>query len=212
MPFELPPLPYEVDALEPHMSAETLKYHHGGHHRAYMDKLNELIRGTGLDARSLETIILRTADDDRKTQKKIFNNAAQAWNHTFFWDCMSPKGGGSPARPFARQMDKAFGDLDAFKGLFKKAATGQFGSGYAWLVLDDGMLKVRSSANATPPMVDGQTALLGCDVWEHAYYLDYRNRRADFVDAFLNELVNWEVVAMRLEFQLAQRPGRLAMR
>ena len=212
MPFELPPLPYEVDALEPHMSAQTLKYHHGEHHRAYVDKLNELIHGTGLDARSLETIILRTAGDDRKTQRKIFNNAAQAWNHAFFWDCMSPKGGGAPARPLARQMDKVFGDFDKFKGLFKKSATGQFGSGYAGLVLDGGMLKVRSSANAMPPMVEGQTALLGCDVWEHAYYLDYRNRRADFVDVFLDELVNWEVVAMRLESQLAQRPVRLAMR
>jgi superoxide dismutase, Fe-Mn family len=194
MAFELPPLPFDKSALEPHMSARTLEFHHGKHHRAYVDTLNKLIQGTGLEKESLEDIIMATAGDDRATQKKTFNNAAQVWNHTFFWNCLTPKGG-APTGELKKRMDAAFGDFDKFKEAFKKAGVDQFGSGWAWLVADDGTLKVRSTPNAVPPMVEGQTALLTCDVWEHAYYLDYQNRRPDFVQTFLDKLVNWEFVA-----------------
>jgi Fe-Mn family superoxide dismutase len=194
MAFELPPLPFDKSALEPHMSAKTLEFHHGKHHRAYVDTLNKLIQGTGLEKESLEHLIMATAGDDRATQKKTFNNAAQVWNHTFFWNCLTPKGG-APTGELKKRMDAAFGDFDKFKEAFKKAGVDQFGSGWAWLVVDDGTLKVRSTPNAVPPMVEGQTALLTCDVWEHAYYLDYQNRRPDFVQTFLDKLVNWAFVA-----------------
>jgi Fe-Mn family superoxide dismutase len=208
MAFELPPLPFDKSALEPHMSAKTLEFHHGKHHRAYVDTLNKLIEGTGLEKESLENIIMATAGDDRTTQKKTFNNAGQVWNHTFFWNCLTP-GGGAPKGDLKKRMDAAFGDFDKFKETFKKAGVDQFGSGWAWLVVEDGTLKVRSTPNAVPPMVEGQTALLTCDVWEHAYYLDYQNRRPDFVQAFLDKLVNWEFVAECLANAEAEsRPAR----
>jgi Fe-Mn family superoxide dismutase len=198
MAFELPPLPYPKNALEPHISARTLEFHHDHHHRAYVEKLNKLIAGTPFEKKSLEEIILATGKAQKKPETEIFNNAAQVWNHTFLWNSMSPDGGGKPGPALGRQIDEAFGGLDKFHEAFKTAATGQFGSGYAWLVISTGGLQVRNSANAHNPMVDAQTALLACDVWEHAYYLDYQDKRADFVDVFLDHLVNWAFVASQL--------------
>jgi superoxide dismutase, Fe-Mn family len=198
MAFELPDLPYAKSALEPHISAKTLECHHDHHHRAYVDKLNKLIAGTSFEKMGLEEIILATAKSDQKPQAEIFNNAAQAWNHAFLWNCMSPNGGGKPSAALAKRIDEAFGGLGKFHEQFKTKATGQFGSGYAWLAASNGALEVRNSANAHTPMIDGQTALLACDVWEHAYYLDYQDKRAEFVDVFLDHLVNWEFVAKQL--------------
>jgi Fe-Mn family superoxide dismutase len=196
MAFELPPLPYDKSALEPHVSAKTLEFHHGKHHQAYVTNLNNLVKDTPMASQSLEEIIKATAKDESKAG--IFNNAAQVWNHTFFWHCMKPQGGGKPSGDLAAKIDQAFGGLDKFKEQFKAAAVGQFGSGWAWLVADGGQLKITKTPNAVNPMSQGQTALLTCDVWEHAYYLDYQNRRPDFVQAFLDNLVNWDVVAKNL--------------
>ena len=207
MAFELPPLPYAEDALEPHMSAETLRFHHGKHHKAYVDKLNKAIKGTALESRPLEEIIRATAGDDKKT--KVFNNGAQTWNHTFFWHCLTPQGGGAPDGDLAERIDAAFGGLDGFKERFTSAATGQFGSGWAWLVLDGDSLKVTATANADNPMTKGQVPLLTCDVWEHAYYLDYQNRRPDFVQSFLDHLVNWSFAAEALAAGSAGEPVSL---
>lgn len=198
MAFELPPLPYAKSALEPHISLKTLEFHHDHHHRTYVEKLNKLVARTPFEKKPLEEIILATGKSDRKPDGEIFNNAAQVWNHTFLWNCMRPKGGGKPDGELARRIDEAFGGLDKFHEAFKAAATGQFGSGYAWLVAANGRLQVRNSANAHTPMVDGQTALLVCDVWEHAYYLDYQDKRAEFVDVFLDHLVDWDFVASQL--------------
>jgi superoxide dismutase, Fe-Mn family len=196
MAFELPPLPYPQDALQPHISSRTLEFHHGKHHKAYVDNLNNLLKDSPLAKESLEQVIKATAKDDTKVG--IFNNAAQVWNHTFFWNSMRPRGGGQPSGEVAKQIDQAFGGLDKFKSEFKQAATTQFGSGWAWLVLDGGKLKVTKTANAVNPLSQGQTALLTCDVWEHAYYLDFQNRRPDFVQTFLDHLVNWDFVAKNL--------------
>jgi Fe-Mn family superoxide dismutase len=196
MAFELPPLPYPKDALEPHMSARTFEFHHGKHHQAYVTNLNGLIKDTPLASQSLEEIIRASAHDDARIG--IFNNAAQVWNHTFFWHCMKPGGGGAPTGRLADRIGTAFGGFDKFKEAFKQAAVTQFGSGWAWLVLDRGELKVVKTANAITPLVNGQTPLLTIDVWEHAYYLDYQNRRPDFVQTFLDHLVNWEFVADNL--------------
>ena len=196
MAFELPPLPYDKSALEPHMSAKTLEFHHGKHHQAYVTNLNNLVKDTPMANQSLEEIIRATAKDESKAG--IFNNAAQVWNHTFFWNCMKPNGGGQPSGQVAEKINQAFGGFDKFKEQFKQAAVTQFGSGWAWLVADGGQLKVTKTPNAVNPMAQGQTALLTCDVWEHAYYLDYQNRRPDFVDTFLNNLVNWDFVAQNL--------------
>jgi superoxide dismutase, Fe-Mn family len=196
MAFELPPLPYPKDGLEPHMSMRTLEFHHGKHHKTYVDTLNRLVKGTPFESQSLAEVIKASAREEAKTQ--IFNNAAQAWNHQFFWSCMRPRGGGQPAGELAKRIDQAFGGLDKFKAAFKQAATTQFGSGWAWLVLDAGALRLTTTANAMNPLAQGQTALLACDVWEHAYYLDYQNRRADFVQTFLDHLVNWEFAARTL--------------
>jgi Fe-Mn family superoxide dismutase len=196
MAFELPPLPYDKSALEPHVSAKTLEFHHGKHHQAYVTNLNNLVKDTPLASQSLEAIIKATAKDESKAG--VFNNAAQVWNHTFFWNSMTPKGGGKPSGDLAGRIDQAFGGLDKFKEQFKTAAVGQFGSGWAWLVSDGGQLKITKTPNAVNPMSQGQTALLTCDVWEHAYYLDYQNRRPDFVQAFLDNLVNWDFVAKNL--------------
>jgi len=196
MTFELPPLPYGKSALEPHMSAKTLDFHHDKHHRAYVTALNDLVKGTPLAAKSLEAIIKETAKDDAKSS--IFNDAAQTWNHTFFWNSMKPNGGGAPTGVLAQRIDRDFGSLAKFKEQFKQAAVGEFGSGWAWLVLDKNELKVTKTSNAMTPVALGQTAILTCDVWEHAYYLDYQNRRPDFVQAFLDHLVNWEFAAKNL--------------
>jgi len=196
MAFELPPLPYAADALQPHMSQQTFEFHHGKHHATYVKTLNDLIKGTPRESMALEALIRDAAKD--KDNPAVFNNAAQHWNHSFFWTCMKPKGGGKPGGDAAAALDKAFGGLDKFKEEFKKAATTQFGSGWAWLVLDKGQLKITKTANADLPLAHGQTALLTCDVWEHAYYLDYQNRRPDFVQAFLDHLINWDFVAQNL--------------
>jgi Fe-Mn family superoxide dismutase len=196
MAFELPPLPYPKNALEPHMSEKTFEFHYGKHHQAYVTNLNNLVKDTPMATQSLEEIIKATAKDESKAG--IFNNAAQVWNHTFFWNSMKPNGGGAPSGALAQKIDAAFGSLDKFKEAFKTAAVGQFGSGWAWLVVEGGTLKITKTPNAVNPMAQGQTALLTCDVWEHAYYLDYQNRRPDFVQTFLDKLVNWEFVAANL--------------
>jgi len=196
MAFELPPLPYAKNALEPHMSANTLDFHHGKHHQAYVTNLNNLTKDTPMASQSLEAIIRATYRDDAKIG--IFNNAAQVWNHTFFWNSMKPGGGGAPSGRLAAAIDSDLGGLAKFKDDFKAAAVAQFGSGWAWLVADGGKLKITRTANAVTPLADGQTPLLTCDVWEHAYYLDYQNRRPDFVQAFLDHLVNWDFAAKNL--------------
>lgn len=195
MPFTLPDLPYAKDALEPHISARTLEFHHGKHHQAYVNKTNELVQGKPLASQPLEEVIKAAAKDNNAA---LFNNSAQVWNHTFFWNSMKRGGGGKPAGELAKKIDADFGSYDAFKAAFKEAATTQFGSGWAWLVLDSGKLKVVKTGNADLPLVHGQKALLTLDVWEHAYYLDYQNRRPDFVTAYLDNLVNWEFAAQNL--------------
>jgi Fe-Mn family superoxide dismutase len=196
MTHVLPPLPYSIDALQPHVSANTLSFHHGKHHQTYVTNLNNLIQGTALEPLSLEDIILKSAKNP--DQIGVFNNAAQVWNHTFFWNCMKPQGGGKPSGKLLEMINQAFGSFEEFFNGFKQAALTQFGSGWAWLVVDQGKLKITKTGNADLPMAHGMTALLTCDVWEHAYYLDYQNRRADFVEAFLNHLVNWSFVEENL--------------
>jgi len=188
MAFSLPDLPYGKDALAPYLSAETLEYHHGKHHNAYVTNLNSLIEGTELADRSLEDIIM-------VSEGGVFNNAAQVWNHTFYWKCMKPGGGGEPAGELGAALEAAFGSVAEFKKQFTQAAVTQFGSGWAWLVLEGGTLRVTKTSNADLPMKHGQIALLTVDVWEHAYYLDYRNQRPKYVEAFLEHLVNWDFVA-----------------
>jgi Fe-Mn family superoxide dismutase len=196
MAFELPPLPYPDTALEPYYSAQTFSFHHGKHHRAYVDNLNKLLPGSVHEHSSLEEIIRATAGD--LTQAGFFNNAAQVWNHTFFWQCMKPNGGGRPSDVLAERIDASFGSYEKFAEQFKAAAVGRFGSGWAWLVDELGELKVTSTPNAENPMSLGKVAVLTVDVWEHAYYLDYQNRRPDFVQTFLDHLVNWEFAAQNL--------------
>lgn len=196
MAFELPALPYANSALEPHISAKTLDFHHGKHHNAYVVNLNNLIKDTPLASAPLERIIRETAGDAAKAG--IFNNAAQVWNHTFYWKGMKPKGGNAPTGKMAARIDEAFGGYTAFREQFKTAAVTQFGSGWAWLVLDGGSLKIVKTGNADTPIAHGQTPLITCDVWEHAYYLDYQNRRPDYVDTFLDHLVNWDFAAANL--------------
>jgi Fe-Mn family superoxide dismutase len=197
MALELPPLPYARTALAPHISERTLEFHHGKHHAAYVTNGNNLIKDTPLADKPIEEIILATAGDASKVG--IFNNAAQVWNHTFFWNCMRPGGGGAPSGEVARRIDQAFGSYDKFAEAFKQAAVTQFGSGWAWLVQDGDELKIVKTANADLPLAHGQKALLTVDVWEHAYYLDYQNRRPDFVQSFLDNLVNWDFVQQNLE-------------
>jgi superoxide dismutase, Fe-Mn family len=192
MAFELPPLPWPEDALEPVTSARTISFHYGKHHRAYVDNLNKLVAGTDLENRSLEEVIGAVAGDPAKMG--VFNNAAQVWNHSFFWQSMKPGGGGAPSGALAAGIDAAFGGLPAFVEQFKAAAVGRFGSGWAWLIDDAGALKIVATANAEMP-VPPLKPLLTCDVWEHAYYLDFQNRRPDFVQAFYDSLVNWDFAA-----------------
>jgi superoxide dismutase, Fe-Mn family len=197
MAIELPKLPYAPDALAPHVSKSTLEFHHGKHHKAYVDKTNELIANTDLAGRSLEEIVKAAAA--KKDKVALFNNAAQAWNHNFLWHSMSPDGGGKPGGALAERMEKDLGGFPGFAEAFKKAATGQFGSGWAWLSLGDGKLEISATANADTPLVHGKTPLLTLDVWEHAYYLDYQNRRPDYVATFLEKLINWEFAASNLQ-------------
>ena len=192
MTITLPELPYAQNALEPHISANTLSFHYGKHHQAYVTNLNKLIAGTEFEKASLEEIV-------KKSSGPIFNNAAQVWNHTFYWHSMKPAGGGVPSGELAKQIEKDFGSLDKFREEFTAAATTQFGSGWAWLVLDkSGKLKVIKTANAETPLTTGDTALLTIDVWEHAYYLDYQNRRPDYIATFLDKLANWEFASSNL--------------
>lgn len=187
MTFTLPQLPYAMDALVPHISKETLEYHYGKHHQAYVNNLNKLIADTEFASMSLEDII-------KKSKGGIFNNAAQVWNHTFYWHCMSPNGGGEPTGLLAEAIKKSFGSFAEFKEQFSQTAATTFGSGWAWLVQESsGALKIISTSNAGTPMTEGVTALMTCDVWEHAYYIDYRNLRPDYIKAFWS-LVNWEFV------------------
>jgi superoxide dismutase, Fe-Mn family len=196
MAFELPPLPYPKTALAPHMSEQTFDFHHGRHHQAYVTNLNNLIKDSPLASQSLEELIKGSYKDTTKTG--VFNNAAQVWNHTFFWSSMKPHGGGAPSGDLAAAITRDCGGLDKFKEQFKATAVGQFGSGWAWLVADKGALKIVGTPNAVTPLAEGQTAILTCDVWEHAYYLDYQNRRPDFVQAFLDHLANWDFAAANL--------------
>jgi Fe-Mn family superoxide dismutase len=187
MEHKLLELPYAKDALAPGISAETIEYHYGKHHKAYVDNLNKLIPGTEFEKMSLEEIV-------KKASGAIFNNAAQDWNHTFYWNCLSPKAGGEPTVTLANAINKSFGSFSQFKEKFTNTAVTTFGSGWAWLVKNsDGTLSIESSSNAGDPLKDGKKALLTCDVWEHAYYIDYRNARAKYVEAFWN-LVNWKFV------------------
>jgi superoxide dismutase, Fe-Mn family len=197
MAFELPPLPYDKTALEPHISAQTLDFHHGKHHNAYVTNLNNLVKDTDLAAKSLEEIIAIAAQD-LPAKQGVFNNAAQVWNHTFFWNCMKQGGGGKPTGTVLAKIEAAFGSYEKFAEDFKNAAVTQFGSGWAWLVEENGALKITKTANADLPLAHGQKALLTVDVWEHAYYLDFQNRRPDFVQTFLDKLVNWDFVAANL--------------
>lgn len=190
MTHALPRLPYAIDALEPYISSNTLSFHHEKHHQTYITNLNNLIPNTPFAAQSLEDIIVGTVD--QPNYGGIFNNAAQVWNHTFYWNCLKPQGGGQPFGKISHLIDRDLGGYEKFKADFKHAATTQFGSGWAWVVLDQGHLKITKTGNADLPLVHGQKAVLTCDVWEHAYYLDYQNRRAEYVDIFLNHLVNWD--------------------
>ncbi len=192
MTFELPPLPYERNALEPHISENTMNFHYGKHHQAYVTNLNKMVEGTDMASKSLEDVV-------KSSDGGIFNNAAQVWNHTFFWNSMKPNGGGAPSGALADKINSAFGSLDKFKEEFKNAGATQFGSGWAWLVVDSkGDLKITKTANAETPLTDNVTPLLTCDVWEHAYYLDYQNRRPDFLQVFLDSLINWDFAAENL--------------
>ena len=185
MAFTLPELPYAMDALSPHISAETLEFHYGKHHNAYVTNLNKLVEGTANAEKTLEEII-------KSSDGGLFNNAAQVWNHSFYWNCLSPNGGGEPTAKLADEINKAFGSFAEFKEKFSTAAATQFGSGWAWLVQkSDGSLDIVKTANAGCPLTDGVKPLLTCDVWEHAYYVDYRNARPKYVEAFWN-LVNWD--------------------
>ena len=191
MAIELPPLPYARDALAPHISAETLDYHYGKHHQTYVTNLNNLIKGTEFEALDLVAIV-------KKSQGGMFNNAAQIWNHTFYWNSLSPKGGGEPSGKLADAIKKTYGGFAQFKEDFSKAAIGTFGSGWAWLVQRaDGGLGIVSTSNAATPLTGSDRPLLTCDVWEHAYYIDYRNARAKYVEAFWN-LANWEFAASQM--------------
>ncbi|MBF2029473.1 MAG: superoxide dismutase [Oscillatoriales cyanobacterium C42_A2020_001] len=197
MAFEQPPLPFAKDALEPYgMKAETFDYHYGKHHKAYVDNLNKLVEGTDLANKSLEEVIKATYKDSSK--QGVFNNAAQVWNHTFFWNSLKPGGGGAPTGELAERINKDFGSYDKFKEEFSNAAATQFGSGWAWLVDDNGTLKVTKTPNAVNPIAEGQKPLLTLDVWEHAYYIDFRNARPAFIANFLDKLVNWDFVAANL--------------
>jgi Fe-Mn family superoxide dismutase len=191
MAFELPALPYAQDALAPHISAETLEYHYGKHHKTYVDNLNKLVDGTENASKSLEEIIM-------SSEAGLFNNSAQVWNHTFFWNCLTPNGGGAPTGELADRINSSFGSYEDFKAQITEAGLTQFGSGWAWLVADGSGLSIMKTPNADLPMKHSAKALFTIDVWEHAYYIDYRNARAKFIEVVLDNLVNWDFVAANL--------------
>ncbi len=197
MTFELPSLPYANDALAPYMSSETLDFHHGKHHQTYVTNLNNLVKDTDMQDSSLEEIVVKSSKDS--SMAGIFNNAGQHWNHILFWQCMKPNGGGSMPSELESRITSDLGGIDQFKEAFIQAGTTQFGSGWVWLAIDNGKLVVTKSPNASNPLVDGMKPILGCDVWEHSYYIDYRNKRPDYLKAFLESLVNWEFVASQLD-------------
>lgn len=190
MTITLPELPYGKDALAPHITEKTIDFHYGKHHNTYVTNLVKLIGGTELEREALENIIKKTKGD--KAKAGIFNNAAQVWNHTFYWNSMKPNGGGSPTGQIAEKIKADFGSYEKFVEEFKNAGLTQFGSGWAWLVLKDGKLQVTKTANADTPLAHGLKPLLTADVWEHAYYLDYQNKRADYLDVFIKNLINWD--------------------
>ena len=192
MPIILPELPFDKGALAPHISERTLEFHYGKHHKAYVEKTNSLIEDTDLIEHDLETIIEKTSKDNARSV--IFNNAAQIWNHSFYWNCMKPGGGSAPFGTIAQTIDSAFGSYDKFADQFKNAAVTQFGSGWVWLVLKDGTAEIMKTSNADTPIAHGLKPLLAVDVWEHAYYLDYQNRRPDYLSAFMQHLINWDFV------------------
>jgi Fe-Mn family superoxide dismutase len=196
MAITLPNLPYSQEALEPYISAKTLEFHHGKHHNAYVQNANKLIAGTDYEKMDEISIIKKTAGDNSKVG--IFNNVAQAWNHAFYWNCMKPNGGGKPAGPIAQRIEKDFSSYEKFVEELKNAGATQFGSGWAWLVLDGQKLKVMKTANADTPIAHNVKPLLTVDVWEHAYYLDYQNRRPDYLTTFVEKLINWDFVNSQL--------------
>jgi len=196
MAISLPELPYGKDALAPHISSNTLDFHYGKHHKAYVDNLNKLITGTDLEGKTLEEIIKITVGDSAKAG--IFNNAAQVWNHSFYWKCLKKSGGGSPTGAIAAKINSVWGNFDKFAEELKNAGITQFGSGWAWLVLDGNQLKITKTANADTPLAHGQKPLLTIDVWEHAYYLDYQNRRPDYLTSVIQNLINWDFVNANL--------------
>ena len=197
MTFELPSLPYASDALAPYMSSETLDFHHGKHHQTYVTNLNNLVKDTDMQDSSLEEIVVKSSKDP--SMAGIFNNAGQHWNHILFWQCMKPNGGGSMPSELESRITSDLGGIDQFKEAFIQAGITQFGSGWAWLAIDNGKLVVTKSPNASNPLVDGMKPILGCDVWEHSYYIDYRNKRPNYLKAFLDSMVNWEFVAYQLD-------------
>ena len=194
MKLELPELPFAKDALAPHMSADTLDFHHGKHHNAYVVKGNELLEGAGLEADSLEKLVMQAA----KAGGGLFNNVGQHYNHSFFWNSISPSGGGQPTGSVADAINASFGSYENFKAEFVGAGVGQFGSGWVWLAAEGETLKIVKTANADTPLTEGLRPILVCDVWEHAYYLDFQNRRPDFLSSFLDNLVNWEFANQNL--------------
>lgn len=194
--IELPALPYAKNALDPHMSERTFDFHYEKHHAGYVNNVNNMIRDTALEGQSIEDVIADVVGDDHRVG--LFNNAAQVWNHTFFWNSLSPSGGGAPGGEIGKRIDRDFGSYDSFREAFAQAATTQFGSGWAWLIDDGGTLDVVKTANADTPIAHGKKALLTIDVWEHAYYLDYQNKRPAFIEAYLDHLVNWEFAEQNL--------------
>lgn len=196
MTFTLPELPFDKSALEPHISAKTFDYHHGKHHKAYVDKANELVKGTPLEGMDLEKAVIESR---KQGVGPLFNNIGQIYNHNLFWLSMKPNGGGDAPEPLMSKIKADFGSFDAFKEQFVAGGVGQFGSGWVWLVLNNGKLEIVKTANAETPITDGKKVVLVCDVWEHAYYLDYQNRRADFVKVFIEKLVNWDFALQNLK-------------
>ena len=197
MTFELPKLDYSNNALSPIMSEETLDLHHGKHHQTYIDKLNSFIKDSEMVKMSLEEIILKSSKD--KSMQGIFNNASQHWNHNLFWKCMKPNGGGNIPPNLEKRLKSDFGSVEEFKTKFKEAGINQFGSGWCWLSIKDEKLFISKTANAANPLIENMKPILGCDVWEHSYYIDYRNRRPEYLDKFVNNLVNWEYVESLLD-------------
>jgi Fe-Mn family superoxide dismutase len=196
MAITLPALPYAIDALAPYISQNTIEFHYGKHHKTYVDNANKLLADTDMADAALEDIIRKVAGDAGKVG--VFNNCAQVWNHSFYWQCMKPGGGGKATGPIAAKIDATWGSFDKFAEEFKNAGMTQFGSGWAWLVLDGDALKITKTGNADTPIAHGLKALLTVDVWEHAYYLDYQNRRADYLATFVDKLINWDFVNSRL--------------